>query len=87
MLGEEGIGCIAFSPLAQGLLTDRYLSGVPEGSRASEKGSLGSDMLSEDNLAKVGALRLSRLSEARNFLSWRWPGYSGTCASRPPSSA
>jgi L-glyceraldehyde 3-phosphate reductase len=56
VLGEEGIGCIAFSPLAQGLLTDRYLNGVPEGSRASEKGSLGPDMLSEDNLAKVRAL-------------------------------
>ena len=56
VLGEEGIGCIAFSPLAQGLLTDRYLNGVPEGSRASEKGSLGSDMLSEDNLANVRAL-------------------------------
>jgi L-glyceraldehyde 3-phosphate reductase len=56
VLGEEGIGCIAFSPLAQGLLTDRYLNGVPEGSRASEKGSLGPDMLSADNLAKVRAL-------------------------------
>ena len=31
VLGEEGIGCIAFSPLAQGLLTDRYLKGIPEG--------------------------------------------------------
>ena len=40
VLGEEGIGCIAFSPLAQGLLTDRYLGGVPEGSRASAEGSL-----------------------------------------------
>ena len=40
VLGEEGIGCIAFSPLAQGLLTDRYLNGVPEGSRASANGSL-----------------------------------------------
>jgi L-glyceraldehyde 3-phosphate reductase len=55
-LGEEGIGCIAFSPLAQGLLTDRYLNGVPEGSRASANGSLHPNMLSEDNLAKVRAL-------------------------------
>ena len=37
VLHEEGIGCIAFSPLAQGLLTDRYLKGIPEGSRASKK--------------------------------------------------
>jgi L-glyceraldehyde 3-phosphate reductase len=56
VLGQEGIGCIAFSPLAQGLLTDRYLDGVPEGSRASEKGSLRPEMLSEDNLGKVRAL-------------------------------
>ena len=56
VLGEEGIGCIAFSPLAQGLLTDRYLNGVPEGSRASAHGSLNPDMLNEDNLSKVQAL-------------------------------
>ena len=56
VLGEEGIGCIAFSPLAQGLLTDRYLDGVPPGSRASLSGSLGSAMLKEENLAKVRAL-------------------------------
>ena len=36
VLGEEGIGCIAFSPLAQGLLTDKYLTGIPEGSRGGE---------------------------------------------------
>ncbi|HTT90459.1 MAG TPA: aldo/keto reductase, partial [Acidimicrobiales bacterium] len=45
VLGEEGIGCIAFSPLAQGLLTDRYLRGVPEGSRATLNGSLRPEML------------------------------------------
>src|SRR5262245_29726663 len=56
VLGEEGIGCIVFSPLAQGLLTDRYLHGVPEGSRASRDGSLDGGMLSEENLAKVRAL-------------------------------
>jgi L-glyceraldehyde 3-phosphate reductase len=56
VLGEEGIGCIVFSPLAQGLLTDRYLDGVPEGSRASRPGSLSGDMLSEENLARVRAL-------------------------------
>ena len=56
VLGEEGVGCIVFSPLAQGLLTDRYLTGVPTGSRASEPGTLSSRMLTEGNLAKVRAL-------------------------------
>jgi L-glyceraldehyde 3-phosphate reductase len=55
-LGAGGIGCIVFSPLAQGLLTDRYLDGVPEGSRASKPGTLSSDMLNEDNLARVRSL-------------------------------
>jgi L-glyceraldehyde 3-phosphate reductase len=57
VLGEEGIGCIVFSPLAQGMLTDRYLDGVPSGSRASREGSLTSDMLTDETLAKVRALR------------------------------
>jgi L-glyceraldehyde 3-phosphate reductase len=56
VLGQEGIGCIVFSPLAQGLLTDRYLHGVPEGSRASRPGSLGGEQLSQENLARVRAL-------------------------------
>jgi L-glyceraldehyde 3-phosphate reductase len=56
VLGDEGAGCIVFSPLAQGLLTDRYLDGVPEGSRASRPGSMREDMLSDANLAKVRAL-------------------------------
>jgi L-glyceraldehyde 3-phosphate reductase len=56
VLGREGVGCIAFSPLAQGLLTDRYLAGVPDGSRAALDGSLRRDMLSDENLVKVRAL-------------------------------
>jgi L-glyceraldehyde 3-phosphate reductase len=56
VLKEEGIGCIVFSPLAQGLLTDRYLQGVPEGSRASHPGSMSQDMLTDENLAKIRAL-------------------------------
>ena len=56
VLGDAGVGCIAFSPLAQGLLTDRYLNGVPEGSRASEGSSLSADMLSKDNLDRVRSL-------------------------------
>jgi L-glyceraldehyde 3-phosphate reductase len=56
VLGREGVGCIVFSPLAQGLLTDKYLHGVPEGSRASQQGSMSSEMLTEETLAKVRAL-------------------------------
>jgi L-glyceraldehyde 3-phosphate reductase len=56
VLGAEGVGCIVFSPLAQGMLTDRYLDGIPDGSRASRPGSLSTDMLSEQNLQKVRAL-------------------------------
>ncbi|RJK96426.1 L-glyceraldehyde 3-phosphate reductase [Vallicoccus soli] len=56
VLGEEGVGCIGFSPLAQGMLTDRYLQGVPEGSRAAQGKSLDPSLLSEENLAHVRAL-------------------------------
>ncbi len=56
VLTEEGIGCIVFSPLAQGLLTDKYLGGVPDGSRASHAGSISANMLAEENLAKIRAL-------------------------------
>jgi len=56
VLGTEGVGCIVFSPLAQGVLTDRYLDGIPDGSRASRPGSLSADMLSDQNLQKVRAL-------------------------------
>src|SRR5947209_14813346 len=52
-LKDEGISCIVFSPLAQGLLTDKYLSGVPEGSRASHPESMSAEMLTESNLAKI----------------------------------
>ena len=56
VLAEEGLGCIVFSPLAQGLLTDRYLDGVPAGSRASHPGTFSTEMLTEANLAKIRAL-------------------------------
>ncbi len=56
VLGDEGVGCIAFSPLAQGLLTDKYLGGVPDGSRAALEGSFRAEMLNDQNLAKVKAL-------------------------------
>jgi len=56
VLKDEGIGSIVFSPLAQGMLTDRYLNGVPEGSRASRPGSLSQSMLTEENLSRIRAL-------------------------------
>jgi L-glyceraldehyde 3-phosphate reductase len=56
VLGEEGIGCIVFSPLAQGVLTGKYLGGIPAGSRAETGGSLTADLLDPGTLAKVRAL-------------------------------
>jgi L-glyceraldehyde 3-phosphate reductase len=56
VLGEEGIGCIGFSPLAQGMLTDKYLDGIPEGSRATRHSSLSPDLLTDEALAKIRAL-------------------------------
>jgi L-glyceraldehyde 3-phosphate reductase len=55
-LGELGIGCIVFSPLAQGMLTDKYLDGIPEGSRASRESSLSPDLLTSEALEKIRAL-------------------------------
>jgi L-glyceraldehyde 3-phosphate reductase len=55
-LGETGVGCIAFSPLAQGMLTNKYLNGIPAGSRASRESSLSTQMLEERTLAHVRAL-------------------------------
>ncbi len=57
VLGDEGVGCIAFSPLAQGLLTNRYLDSIPEGSRVTRNDSLPTDMLNETNLNRVRGLR------------------------------
>jgi L-glyceraldehyde 3-phosphate reductase len=55
-LEELGVGCIAFSPLAQGLLTEKYLNGVPASSRAHDSGSFQKEFLSEENLKRVRAL-------------------------------
>ncbi|MFF4737547.1 L-glyceraldehyde 3-phosphate reductase [Streptomyces sp. NPDC001262] len=55
-LEEEGMGCIAFAPLAQGLLTDKYLHGVPEGSRASRGTSLDAGLLTEDVVRRLRGL-------------------------------
>jgi L-glyceraldehyde 3-phosphate reductase len=74
VLGQEGIGCIAFSPLAQGVLTDKYLNGIPEGSRASRNTSLDSAQLTDATLGHVRAL--GEIAQARGqsiaqlALSW-----------------
>ena len=56
VLEREGVGCIAFSALAQGMLTDRYLDGIPEGSRAARGDFLTPDMLTEENMRHIRAL-------------------------------
>src|SRR3954468_24746674 len=55
-LEDVGAGCIVFSPLAQGMLTDKYLNGIPEGSRASRDGSLSPKLISDEALQKIRAL-------------------------------
>jgi L-glyceraldehyde 3-phosphate reductase len=56
VLEDEGVGCIAFSPLAQGLLTTKYLGGIPDDSRASRNGSLSRDQITEQTLTHIRAL-------------------------------
>src|SRR5690606_6065769 len=91
-LADEGIGCIVFSPLAQGLLTDKYLGGVPEASRASRQGQAAwEERLSGETLDKVR--RLNEMAQGRGqsmaqlALAWllRHPGMSSALidASRP----
>jgi L-glyceraldehyde 3-phosphate reductase len=74
VLGELGVGCIGFSPLAQGMLTDRYLNGVPEGSRASQGGSLSRELLNADNMARIRALNEIAASRGQSLaqlaLAW-----------------
>jgi L-glyceraldehyde 3-phosphate reductase len=75
VLGEEGIGCIAFSPLAQGMLSDRYLAGVPAGTRAATQGTaLDRKLLTEENLRHIRALnaiaRMRGQSLPQMALAW-----------------
>ena len=79
-LGELGVGCITFSPLAQGMLTDRYLDGIPEGSRASRPGSLSPDLLTErDARQDSRAERHRRTPRPDARADWR---SRGRCATR-----
>jgi L-glyceraldehyde 3-phosphate reductase len=67
VLEQEGIGCIVFSPLAQGLLTDRYLNGIPAQSRASQGGSLQASMLKEQTLKRIRALNQIALGRGQSL--------------------
>jgi L-glyceraldehyde 3-phosphate reductase len=73
-LEQVGAGCIAFSPLAQGMLTDKYLNGIPSGSRMARDSSLSEDLLTEQNLTHIRALheiaRRRGQSLAQLALAW-----------------
>ena len=74
-LTDEGMGCIAFSPLAQGMLTDKYLTGVPQNSRANTAGSFKKDeFLTEENLKHIRALNEIAASRGQSLaqmaLAW-----------------
>ena len=56
VLEDEGVGCIVFSPLAQGMLSDKYLDGIPAGSRASRTATLSPDLITEEAVKKIRAL-------------------------------
>ncbi|HWR14211.1 MAG TPA: L-glyceraldehyde 3-phosphate reductase [Terriglobales bacterium] len=66
-LGELGVGCIAFSPMAQGLLTNKYLHGVPEHSRAKGEGSFRKNFLNDENLQHVRALNEIAVSRGQTL--------------------
>ena len=63
VLGEEGLGCIAFSPLAQGMLTDKYLDGIPKTSRAARGNIFDQSLLTDDKLARVAGLERDRQAQ------------------------
>jgi L-glyceraldehyde 3-phosphate reductase len=77
VLGDNGVGCIPFSPLAQGLLTNKYLKGIPKDSRAADhrgNGAIEEDQITDDKIAKVARLNELALKRGQNLaqmaLSW-----------------
>jgi L-glyceraldehyde 3-phosphate reductase len=74
VLGREGVGCIVFSPLAQGMLTDKYLDGIPEDSRVARGNSLSKEFISDENLARIRALNeiASRRGQTLAQLALAW---------------
>ena len=80
-LEELGVGCITFSPLAQGMLTDKYLNGIPEGARASRPGySLWADLITDESLEKIRALTRLPPAAANPLRRWRSRGHCATHA-------
>ena len=76
VLEKEGIGCIAFSPLAQGMLTDKYLKGIPEDSRAAKPhGYLKEREITEERLNKIRKLNQLAEERGRHWPRWHLPGY------------
>ncbi len=74
-LREEGIGCIVFSPLAQGMLTNRYLSDIPEDSRAAKTNTfLRRDQVTEDKIKKVRQLNEMAKARGQTMAKWQSPG-------------
>jgi L-glyceraldehyde 3-phosphate reductase len=73
-IGELGVGCIVFSPLAQGVLTDKYLDGIPAGSRASRHDSLAPESITEEKVARVRALNeiASRRGQSLAQMALAW---------------
>ncbi|MDJ1134622.1 L-glyceraldehyde 3-phosphate reductase [Streptomyces iconiensis] len=73
-LEDEGMGCISFAPLAQGLLTDKYLAGVPEGSRASQGKSLDPALLTDEVVRRLRGLHAlaERRGQSLAQLALRW---------------
>jgi len=78
-LEEVGAGCITFSPLAQGMLTDKYLGGIPEGSRATQNTSLSPDLLTDEALERSARSTRSHGAAGSRSRRWRSPG---RCATR-----
>jgi L-glyceraldehyde 3-phosphate reductase len=77
VLDDNGVGCIPFSPLAQGLLTNKYLKGIPEGSRASShrgNGAIDEDQVSDEKINKVRQLNIMAEARGQNLaqmaLAW-----------------
>jgi L-glyceraldehyde 3-phosphate reductase len=82
-LGDLGTGCIAFSPLAQGMLSTKYLNGVPEDARAAKSGSLSQSLITPDNIERIKALNEIAKGAARRWRRWPSPGCCAIRASPP----
>lgn len=71
---ETGTGCVAFSPLAQGMLTDRYLEGIPADSRAAGSSVFLTEERVREHGEKIRSLAALARSRGQSLARWRWPG-------------